>query len=50
MEHQSETRPKTAKYNAHYVIIGGGTASLVLTSRLTESRAIQVIVLEAGEN
>jgi choline dehydrogenase-like flavoprotein len=32
-----------------YVIIGGGTAGLVLASRLTEDSAIHVAVLEAGE-
>ena len=32
-----------------YVIIGGGTAGLVLAARLTENPAVQVVVLEAGE-
>lgn len=32
-----------------YVIIGGGTAGLVLAARLSENPAIQVVVLEAGE-
>ncbi len=33
-----------------YVIIGGGTAGLVLAARLTENPAVRIIVLEAGEN
>ncbi|KAH8811078.1 hypothetical protein F5884DRAFT_842953 [Xylogone sp. PMI_703] len=33
-----------------YVIIGGGTAGLVLASRLTEDTTVSVVVLEAGEN
>lgn len=32
-----------------YVIIGGGTAGLVLASRLTEDPAINVAIIEAGE-
>lgn len=33
-----------------YVIIGGGTAGLVLAARLSENPNISVAVLEAGEN
>lgn len=32
-----------------YVIVGGGTAGLVLAARLTEDSTVQVVVLEAGE-
>lgn len=31
-----------------YVIVGGGTAGLVLANRLTENPAIHVAVIEAG--
>ncbi len=33
-----------------YVIIGGGTAGLVLAARLSEREDITVCVLEAGED
>lgn len=35
---------------ADYIVIGGGTAGLVVANRLTEDPNIHVIVLEAGQN
>lgn len=32
------------------VIIGGGTAGLVLATRLSEDAKLQVVVIECGEN
>lgn len=36
--------------SAHYIVIGGGTAGLVVANRLTENPNIHVTVFEAGDN
>ena len=33
-----------------YVVVGGGTAGLVIAARLTENSSVKVGVLEAGKN
>nr|POE52052.1 oxygen-dependent choline dehydrogenase [Quercus suber] len=41
---------ETTTTSATYVIVGGGTAGLVVANRLTEDPNVHVLVLEAGQN
>ncbi|KAH8743286.1 putative alcohol dehydrogenase [Diaporthe sp. PMI_573] len=45
---RAECTPATQTFD--YVIVGGGTAGLVLANRLTENADINVAVIEAGTN
>ena len=46
----SSTSVSLLKAEYDYVVVGGGTADLVVASRLSENEQVKVIVLEAGAN
>lgn len=50
MANKTLTAEQFASQSYDYVIIGGGTAGLVLAARLTEDSSVSVGVIEAGEN
>jgi choline dehydrogenase-like flavoprotein len=42
--------PDSSPTTADYIVVGGGTAGLVVANRLTEDPNVHVLVLEAGPN
>ena len=40
----------TSSSSADYLIVGGGTAGLVVACRLSESPGVNIIILECGPN
>lgn len=46
----SETAQEFCSREYDYVVVGGGTAGLVVAARLSEASIAQVGVIEAGQN